>query len=319
MLAQNAAVQGADACAAIRGNPATKARGEKGGREGRQGREEGREEETPGNRGPNNFNFHAQITAVAQGDPGFAANYSGPNSLNSAGERQETRYGGPVCRRAAVAWRRDARGCPDVAGLRPDPNVRHRGFSQRRRLQSRHRRFPTLCSRTCSFVKPFGLGGEQEDVPDGQLTLAGKQDISRLTFTIGRFTPTDMFDNNTYAHDPHTQFLNWAMIANLTWDYPADTVGFTTGLAVELNQPDWALRYGFFQMPGVPERFHRGRPDFHVAQRRQRRRFLALLGNDGGTRTPLEGQRSSGGDSVSGLARRGQFCQLQRGDCLSAG
>ena len=47
----------------------------------------------------------------------------------------------------------------------------------------------------------FGLGGEQEDVPDGQLTLAGKQDISRLTFTVGRFTPTDMFDNNTYAHD----------------------------------------------------------------------------------------------------------------------
>ena len=36
----------------------------------------------------------------------------------------------------------------------------------------------------------IGLGGEQEDVPDGQLTLAGKQDISRLTFTIGRFSPT---------------------------------------------------------------------------------------------------------------------------------
>ena len=62
------------------------------------------------------------------------------------------------------------------------------------------------------FVRQtFGLGGEQEDVPDGQLTLAGKQDISRLTFTVGRFTPTDIFDNNTYAHDPHTQFMNWAM------------------------------------------------------------------------------------------------------------
>ena len=56
----------------------------------------------------------------------------------------------------------------------------------------------------------FGLGGEQEDVPDGQLTLAGKQDISRLTFTVGRFTPSDICDNNTYANDPHTQFLNWA-------------------------------------------------------------------------------------------------------------
>ena len=101
----------------------------------------------------------------------------------------------------------------------------------------------------------FGLGGEQEDVPDGQLTLAGKQDISRLTFTVGRFTPTDIFDNNTYAKDPHTQFLNWAMITNLTWDYPSDSVGYTTGIAVELNQPNWALRYGFFQMPGVENGF----------------------------------------------------------------
>ncbi len=97
----------------------------------------------------------------------------------------------------------------------------------------------------------IGLGGEQEDVKDDQLTLAGKQDISRLTFTVGRFTPTDMFDNNTYAHDAHTQFLNWATATNLTWDYPADEVGFTTGIAVELNSRDWTLRYGFFQMPGI--------------------------------------------------------------------
>ena len=33
---------------------------------------------------------------------------------------------------------------------------------------------------------------------------------------------------------------------------------------MELNQPDWALRYGFFQMPGVAEWFHGRRPDFHV-------------------------------------------------------
>ena len=36
------------------------------------------------------FNLHAQATIVAQGDPPFAADYSGPNSLNPAGERQQT-------------------------------------------------------------------------------------------------------------------------------------------------------------------------------------------------------------------------------------
>ena len=31
------------------------------------------------------------------------------------------------------------------------------------------------------------------------------------------------------------------MCNNLTWDYPSDTVGYTTGIAAELNQP----RLGF--------------------------------------------------------------------------
>src|ERR1019366_7765942 len=101
----------------------------------------------------------------------------------------------------------------------------------------------------------IGLGGELEDVPDDQFTLAGKQDISRLTFTLGRFSPLDICDNNTYAHDPHTQFLNWAMMGNLTWDYGQNTVGYTTGVSMELNQPKWSLRYGFFQMPRAKNGF----------------------------------------------------------------
>ena len=42
-------------------------------------------------------------------------------------------------------------------------------------------------------------------------------------------------------------------MANEAWDYPADAIGYTTGLAVELNQPQWTLRYGFFQMPRFSE------------------------------------------------------------------
>ena len=95
----------------------------------------------------------------------------------------------------------------------------------------------------------FGLGGEQEDLSDDHFTLAGKQDVSRITLTLGRFSAKDIFDNNTYANDPRTQFLNWSLMANQAWDYPADAIGYTTGLAVEFNQPDWTLRYGFFQMP----------------------------------------------------------------------
>jgi high affinity Mn2+ porin len=45
--------------------------------------------------------------------------------------------------------------------------------------------------------------------------------------------------------------MGWALVANAPWDYPSDSIGYTTGFSVELNQPQWALRYGFFQMPSV--------------------------------------------------------------------
>ncbi|MGO9115964.1 MAG: carbohydrate porin [Thermoguttaceae bacterium] len=203
---------------------------------------------------PQQFNLHAQATVVAQGDPAFAAKYSGPNSLNSAGERQNTLaadlfagvrlWHGAEMHVDALMW--EGFGLSDTFGIEAFPN----GDAYKAGTEIPDFMFAHLLIR-----QTFGLGGEQEDVPDGQLTLAGKQDISRLTFTVGRFTPTDMFDNNTYAKDPHTQFLNWAGCSNLTWDFPSDSVGYTTGLAVELNQPKWALRYGFFQMPGEENGF----------------------------------------------------------------
>jgi high affinity Mn2+ porin len=102
------------------------------------------------------------------------------------------------------------------------------------------------------FIRQIiGFGGPQEDVPDDTLHLAGRQDVSRLTLTLGKMSAKDIFDNNAYANDPRTQFMNWSLMANAAWDYPADALGFITGFAAELNQPTWALRYGFFQVPRV--------------------------------------------------------------------
>jgi high affinity Mn2+ porin len=100
------------------------------------------------------------------------------------------------------------------------------------------------------FVRQtIGLGGETEAIADDQFDLARQVDSSRITITAGKFTPKDIFDNNAYANDPRTQFMNWALMANEAWDYPADSLGYITGLAVEWNQPGGTLRYGFFQMP----------------------------------------------------------------------
>jgi high affinity Mn2+ porin len=194
------------------------------------------------------WNFHAQNTEIIQGDPAFPAKYSGPNSLSSHGQVKETVtlnfYAGLRLWRGAEAhvdfltWQ--GFGLSQTFGIESFPN----GDAYKAGTKNPNFTFAHLFIR-----QTIGLGGEQENVPDDQLTLAGKQDISRLTFTLGRLSPLDICDNNTYAHDPHTQFLNWAMMANLTWDYGQNTVGYTTGLTVELNQPKWSLRYGFFQMP----------------------------------------------------------------------
>jgi high affinity Mn2+ porin len=195
-----------------------------------------------------NWNWHVQNTAIVQGDPGFPAKYSGPNSLNSEGEVQETvtldLYAGARLWRGAEAhmdflmWQ--GFGLTHTFGIEGFPN----GDAYKAGTETPYFTFARFFIR-----QTIGLGGAQEDVPDDQLTLAGKRDFSRLTFTIGRFSPLDICDNNTYAHDQHTQFMNWAMMGNLPWDYGQDTIGYTTGVAVELNQPKWALRYGFFQMP----------------------------------------------------------------------
>jgi high affinity Mn2+ porin len=201
-----------------------------------------------------NWNIHGQVTETPQGDLGFRALYSGPNSLNSKGEVQETFtsdlylgarlwHGGEI-HADGLLWK--GFGLSNDKGIEAFPN----GDAFKLGIKTPYFMFAHLFIR-----ETISLGGKRESVPDGFLTLAGEQDISRLTFTFGRFSPTDMFDNNAYAQDSHTQFLNWAMITNLAWDFPADSVGYTTGLVVELNQPRWALRSGFFQVPDTKNGF----------------------------------------------------------------
>ena len=194
------------------------------------------------------WNWHVQNTAIVQGDFGFPAKYSGPASLNSQGEVQQTvtfdlfaglrLWSGAEAHVDGLLWQ--GYGLTQTHGVESFPN----GDAYKAGTETPEFMFARLFIR-----QTIGFGGEQEDVPDDQLTLAGKQDISRLTFTLGRFSPLDVCDHNTYAQDPHTQFMNWAMMGNLTWDYGQDTLGYALGLAVELNQPNWALRYGVFEMP----------------------------------------------------------------------
>jgi high affinity Mn2+ porin len=97
----------------------------------------------------------------------------------------------------------------------------------------------------------WGLGGEQETAEDTANQIAGKRDVGRFTLSVGKFAFTDFFDNNVYSHDPRTQFMNWSMMYNGAWDYPANVRGYTYGLVAELNEKFWAVRYGLTAEPVV--------------------------------------------------------------------
>ena len=209
-----------------------------------------------GGNGPDRiWNFHIQNTEVVQGYPDFPAQYSGPQSLPTGGEARETvsldlmagvrLWSGAEGHIDGLMWQ--GFGVNNVLGIEGFPS----GEAYRIGTTVPNGSIARLFIR-----QTIGLGGEQEDVADDQLTLAGKQDISATyVHASGRFAAPDIFDTNAYANDSRTEFMNWALVNNLAWDYPADVIGFDTGLAVELNQPKWTLRYGFFQVPSMQNSF----------------------------------------------------------------
>ncbi|MDB6017449.1 MAG: carbohydrate-selective porin OprB [Pedosphaera sp.] len=196
------------------------------------------------------WNWHVQNSDIVQYHPGFRAAYSGPNSLSSASEVRETvsldllvgarLWRGGEFHVDGLLWQ--GFGFSRTVGVEGFPN------GEAFRLGTK---VPNVNFSRIFIRQTIGLGGEQETVEDDALQLAGRRDVSRITLTAGRISAKDIFDNNSYANDPRTQFMNWSFMANEAWDYPADSLGYMSGLAVELNQPKWAVRYGFFQMPRV--------------------------------------------------------------------
>jgi high affinity Mn2+ porin len=153
-----------------------------------------------------NWNVHVQNTDIVQGYTGFSSQYSGPNSLPSGGETRETvsldlmagvrLWPGAEAHIDGLMWQ--GYGLGNALGVDGFPN------GEAFRLGTG---VPNGVITRLFIRQTIGLGGEQENIEADQFMLAGKQDVSRLTFTIGRFSAKDIFDNNAYANDPRTQFM----------------------------------------------------------------------------------------------------------------
>ena len=202
-------------------------------------------------RGPGTWELHGQSVFVFQGYAPFNAPYDGAQSLPSSGQSRETwamsaflgvrlwqggelYYNPELLQGFGVAQTTGAGGFPNGEAQRAFP-------------------YPRYSTSRLALRQTIGLGGERETVESDINQLSGERDVSRVTIQAGRYAVQDVFDNNTYANDPRVDFLNWSIWAAGAFDYAADSVGYTWGIAAELNQPNWTLRLGYFLEPAFSD------------------------------------------------------------------
>jgi high affinity Mn2+ porin len=209
------------------------------------------------------FSFHWQATYVEQAALGFHAPYSGSNSLTPARDRETTDvtvYLGARAWAGAEIWANpeldQGFGLDNTLGVAGFPS----GEAYKVGKSEPYFRLPRLFLR-----QTLGLGGGRETAEAAANQFASERTTNRLVFTVGKLGVPDIFDVNRYAHDPRSDFLNWAAIDAGTFDYAADAWGYTVGAAAEWYQADWTLRLGLFDLSDVPNSAHL-EPGFHEFQ-----------------------------------------------------
>jgi high affinity Mn2+ porin len=209
------------------------------------------------------FAIHGQFTYVEQETSDFHAPYAGANSLspNRGAETMDaTLYLGARLWPGAEGWINgevdQGRGLDDTLGVAGFPS----GEAYKVGRNQPYLRLPRLFLR-----QTWNLDDTRESVDAAANQLSGSRSANRVVVTIGKFSVTDIFDTNQYAHDPRADFLNWATIDAGTFDYAADAWGYTAGAAIEWYQGAWTLRSGLFDLSTVPNSVHLD-PGFHEFQ-----------------------------------------------------
>ena len=194
------------------------------------------------------WNAHVQTTYIWQKKPSFSAAYSGVNSLKPEAEKSYS-----FSATAALGWRPWSGGelyfDPELVQGVPFSDLTGLGGMTNGEQQKTGGPNPTLYRARFFLRQTWGLGGGKEAVESDANQLAGIVDQRRVVVTAGNLAVIDIFDNSAFAHDPRTQFMNWALLAHGAYDFAADARGYTWGAAIEYFYDDWAVRLGRFLQP----------------------------------------------------------------------
>jgi len=197
------------------------------------------------------WNAHFQSTYVRQFKPAFNSPYAGPNSLSGQAETSYS-FTGTAAFGLRLPSATEVYFDPEIAqGIAMSGLLGLAGFPNGELAKTSGDKPKAYVARL--FARhTFELGGEPQSLESSANQLGGTTTANRLVLTAGVLSVLDIFDVNAYAHDPRTQFMNWALMTHAAYDYAADSRGYTQGLAAEYIAGDWALRAGRFAVPKEP-------------------------------------------------------------------
>jgi high affinity Mn2+ porin len=250
---------------------------------------------------PETWAIHGQATFVDQYHPAFSSPYRGPNSLDPGSRGDETvdvtLFAGVSPWEGGEAWANvemdQGFGLSGTFGVAAFPSAEAYKVGSADPYGRLHRFF---------FRQTFDLGGDEQAVEGQANQLAGSHTSDNLVITVGKFSVTDIFDNNGYAHDPKGDFLNWAIVDAGAYDYAADAWAYTYGGAAEWSFDKWTLRGGLFDMSRLPNstQLDTDFGQFELVSELERR--ISLFGHDGKIKLLAYVNRADMGDYSDALA-----------------
>ncbi len=196
-----------------------------------------------------------QANLISQWHPGFHSPYSGHNSLSSeaqdATSRVLTLFTGLRLSRTSEllcdVQETGGHGIGEALGVAGFTNldiVRNPTLSKA----------PYVARLMWHQVIP--LGSKNAPAERSPYSLFSELPERRLEVRFGKFSMADFLDLNTYGTDTSFQFMNWAVDNNGTYDYAADTRGFTFAAMMEYHQRHLVVRFAEALMPKVANGIH---------------------------------------------------------------
>jgi high affinity Mn2+ porin len=196
--------------------------------------------------------LHGQATFIMQAAPAFPSPYQGASSLTPGDQARQTFstdfiLGRKLWEGAEIIV--DSQifrgfGLSNTLGVAAFPN----GEAVRLGGDLPQIYFARLFLRQTFALSEDTVTGDPEDL----LHFNNPMPRERVTLSAGKFSLFDFFDDNKYAHDPRTQFLNWAMVGATAYDFAADSRGLTNGIVAEYDNGTWGLRAGAFMVSAHP-------------------------------------------------------------------